>query len=327
MSERKAYLPFDYTAFFLDTVHLKDDEKILYLEMVCFQFEHEKGFESAEKACLLLGKTKHNVRKIQRILDEFFTQMPDNCEAIDEQLNDNCLTIERELSHNWWQKRVRLEIDKRRQKQLEGRIHVQKRWSKTDRSPNTGKVSKGKVSNKKEKIEKEKENAFASQSADDFLFVSDEENSKSKIENLPKKPEPAKQAQNSQGGSVPKRQKAFKNSGFPCPKEVKPQVWRDFQELRRQKRAPLSQTAIEGLRREAKKAGMTLESAIETCVLRGWQGFRADWLKNDQGGSVPNFSGKPPPTGYSNDSLGQGKSDLNASFYTDEELEANAKRT
>lgn len=61
------------------------------------------------------------------------------------------------------------------------------------------------------------------------------------------------------------------------PEDVTEQVWTDFAALRRQRRAPVTATVLEGIRREAKAAGMSLEQALRTCVERGWQSFRADW--------------------------------------------------
>ena len=54
-------------------------------------------------------------------------------------------------------------------------------------------------------------------------------------------------------------------------------VWQDFQKLRKTKKAPVTATAIEGIRREALKAGMGLNDALALCCQRGWTGFKADW--------------------------------------------------
>jgi uncharacterized protein YdaU (DUF1376 family) len=56
---------------------------------------------------------------------------------------------------------------------------------------------------------------------------------------------------------------------------------RDFNAIRKAKRTPLTLTAIEGIEREAGKAGLTLEQALRECCARGWQGFKADWLTRD----------------------------------------------
>lgn len=62
------------------------------------------------------------------------------------------------------------------------------------------------------------------------------------------------------------------------PEGVSEEIWTDWQSLRKAKRAPISETALNGIRREADKAGVTLESALRTCCERGWIGFNADWV-------------------------------------------------
>lgn len=70
-----------------------------------------------------------------------------------------------------------------------------------------------------------------------------------------------------------------KATGVACPDFVDAQVWADFLSIRKAKKAPLTQTALKGIEREAKKAGWSLEKAISECVTRGWQSFKADWVK------------------------------------------------
>jgi len=65
---------------------------------------------------------------------------------------------------------------------------------------------------------------------------------------------------------------------FPIPHGVSDAVWIDFQKLRKAKKAPISETAIEAIEREAIKAGFTLNEALTECVARGWQGFKAEWV-------------------------------------------------
>ena len=55
-------------------------------------------------------------------------------------------------------------------------------------------------------------------------------------------------------------------------------VWTDFQKLRKAKRSPVTETVLAGIAREAEKAGVTLNEALRTCVERGWQAFKADWV-------------------------------------------------
>ena len=54
----------------------------------------------------------------------------------------------------------------------------------------------------------------------------------------------------------------------------------DFLAVRKAKRAPLTDTAFAGIEREAFAAGVSLETAIRTCVENNWIGFKADWYAN-----------------------------------------------
>lgn len=67
------------------------------------------------------------------------------------------------------------------------------------------------------------------------------------------------------------------------PDDVSEPVWQDFQRLRREKRAPLTDTALAGVRREADKAGVPMEVALAYCCEAGWQGFNAGWYVDRQG--------------------------------------------
>jgi len=64
-------------------------------------------------------------------------------------------------------------------------------------------------------------------------------------------------------------------------------VWADFLAIRKAKRAPLTQTALDGIEREAAKAGMGLADALALCCARGWQGFKADWVAGQPAGLAP----------------------------------------
>ena len=59
---------------------------------------------------------------------------------------------------------------------------------------------------------------------------------------------------------------------------VSDSVWQEFKTLRKAKRAPITQRAIDAISIEAQKIGWSLEKALEECVVRGWQAFKADWV-------------------------------------------------
>jgi hypothetical protein len=66
----------------------------------------------------------------------------------------------------------------------------------------------------------------------------------------------------------------------------------DWQQLRRAKRAPVTETVIDGARKEAGKAGMLLEEFLKVWCRRGSQGLEAAWLKPEERGSPA--SGETP---------------------------------
>ena len=67
-----------------------------------------------------------------------------------------------------------------------------------------------------------------------------------------------------------------------CPPDVEPNVFDDWKQLRKSKRATVSETVIEQARKEATKASMSLNSFLKEWCLRGSQGLKAEWLTNNQ---------------------------------------------
>ena len=60
------------------------------------------------------------------------------------------------------------------------------------------------------------------------------------------------------------------------------EVWDGFLTVRKAKKAPVTQAAMAGIEREARKAGWSLNAALTECCARGWAGFKADWVNKDQ---------------------------------------------
>ena len=91
------------------------------------------------------------------------------------------------------------------------------------------------------------------------------------------------------------KERSARAASLPCPDNVDPQLWADWLAVRKAKRAPLTATALAGVRREAEKAGLSLEQAIQICVEWGWQGIRAEWMENRSrqasGQAVPSRAG------------------------------------
>ena len=73
-----------------------------------------------------------------------------------------------------------------------------------------------------------------------------------------------------------------KRTSVARPDGVSEQVWEDFSALRAKRRAPITETALKGIQREADKAGITLNEALSICCERGWQGFKAEWYRREK---------------------------------------------
>jgi hypothetical protein len=80
-----------------------------------------------------------------------------------------------------------------------------------------------------------------------------------------------------------KKEERIYIKGVKKPEDVSEQVWKDFLELRKEKKAPVTETVISRSRQEAAKIKWTLEQALIECCLRGWQGFKAEYLTQKTG--------------------------------------------
>jgi hypothetical protein len=72
-----------------------------------------------------------------------------------------------------------------------------------------------------------------------------------------------------------KRQRA---TSVAPPDGVSQSVWQEFVNHRKSKKAQVTQLVIDGIQKEADKAGFSLEDALKEVVVRNWQGFKAEWV-------------------------------------------------
>ena len=66
------------------------------------------------------------------------------------------------------------------------------------------------------------------------------------------------------------------------PDDVAEQVWSDWLQLRKTKKAPVTETVLSDARTEAGKAGLSLERFLTIWCGRGSQGMSADWIKPNE---------------------------------------------
>lgn len=78
--------------------------------------------------------------------------------------------------------------------------------------------------------------------------------------------------------SAPSARKMLEEEGLPK------ELILDFLRVRQKIKAEFTPTALKGFKREADKAGISLEDAIRIATESSWRGFKAEWLKPEQRG-------------------------------------------
>ena len=73
-----------------------------------------------------------------------------------------------------------------------------------------------------------------------------------------------------------------KATSVACPHDVSPQVWQDWLQLRKTKKASVTETVVKGARAESAKLNWTLEQFLIEWCTRGSQGLKAEWVTEKQ---------------------------------------------
>ncbi len=153
----------------------------------------------------------------------------------------------------WRQKRADEEVDRFKDKQRKAKASANARWAHTERNADASDKSST----------KDDANALRTHCEG----------------NAHQTPDTRHQTQSSQP-QVARKERA---SAPTRPSDVSEQVWINWHQLRREKKAPITQTVLDGAMREATKAGMSLEAFLREWCERGSQGLKADWLVGRNG--------------------------------------------
>ena len=85
---------------------------------------------------------------------------------------------------------------------------------------------------------------------------------------------------------------ARKNQSIECPTGV---VWKTYSDFLKVRKAVFTETALNLMKDEAIKAGVSIEMAFQIATERGWKTFRADWNTNpyakEKTAQKPDFGG------------------------------------
>jgi len=82
--------------------------------------------------------------------------------------------------------------------------------------------------------------------------------------------------------TINNKQETYNNKTLKRPRNVSKKTWDDFLIHRKNKKAPLTETALKGIKNEVKKTTISLEDALVMCQARGWQSFKSDWITKEQ---------------------------------------------
>lgn len=104
-------------------------------------------------------------------------------------------------------------------------------------------------------------------------------NSKGEQENSSLSPLPSGDLVLSPDSEQPKAKPKRTKTTTERPDDVDPQVWDEFLILRTQKKKTFTDLALQGMRREATAAGLSLEAAMTMCVENGWTGFKEKYVR------------------------------------------------
>ncbi|MBI0097253.1 MULTISPECIES: hypothetical protein [unclassified Snodgrassella] len=120
-----------------------------------------------------------------------------------------------------------------------------------------------------------------------------EKNNNNKNINKPEKPETAKKAK-----KAINQQNWNEGMKLLLAEGIDEQVAKDYLVVRETKKAALTKTAMDGNKREANKAGITLEAAIRVCIENNWRAFIAEWYanRNKNKSSDPSVKNNPKPS-------------------------------
>lgn len=115
--------------------------------------------------------------------------------------------------------------------------------------------------------------------------------------------------------SEPSGESALKRAAPAKPDDVSQQAFDGWMEVRRSRRAGKPTELVwAATRREAEKAGISVDDAVTTCVEASWVGFRADWYENRMAKSPRPSKAPGKHTGFSTMNYSEGISDDGAFF-------------
>lgn len=230
------------------TSHLSWDEDMAYTRLLRAYYHAERAIPQGQQYRLAKAFTPAQRKAVDVVLDEFF------------ELRDGA----------YHQKRADEEIARYRSRSEKAKASINARWNRIkgeQRTNNEGNTNVSENGYERTTDDIHRAPVPRHQTPDTNLQEREEV-----VGNPPNPPaaEPAPKAARKRATTLDK------------PPDVAQQVWDDWLALRARKRAPVTQTVLDGARSEAQKAGMPLADFLAVWCMRGSQGLQADWLQVDE---------------------------------------------
>ncbi|TCS94093.1 uncharacterized protein YdaU (DUF1376 family) [Tepidimonas ignava] len=254
------------------TAHLTWLEEAAYWRLLRRYYADERALPADIQAVqrMVGARTRWEKQAVETVLREFFTLEDDG----------------------WHHKRCDAEIERYRAKQEKARASVSKRWgARADGKPASGNSESTcdlTHSQNASRLESESRKSLISQDQGDtnvsqtqYQPITNNQEPRTNIVGTPTSL--LTEGGGGVGEGAHRAQRATRSqrgtqAAVEPPTDVEPQVWSDWLAVRKAKRAgPVTQTVMAALRREADKAGITLQEAVAACCEAGWQGFKAEW--------------------------------------------------
>jgi uncharacterized protein YdaU (DUF1376 family) len=247
------YYPFHLGDYAAHTAHLEPLEDLAYRRMLDLYYLREQALPEDTSEIARLIRMRANVAEVEAVLREFFTNNDGDgwihlrCEAEISKMQDRQATSEAKAAH---------ETERmRRHRERRGELFALLRERGCVPAWDTPIKELQRLANMPA-TDLQREQAVSGQQPATAI------------------PTPI---------PTPKEEKARTRAApVARPPDVDEQVWADWLHLRKSKRAPVTQTTLNGAVTEAEKAGMTLEAFLRVWCRRGSQGLEAAWLKPEE---------------------------------------------
>ena len=244
------YVQFHIGDWELGTRLLSPIEKGIYIDLLMLYYSTERPIVRSYFERITKAYTDDERRAFDFVISEFFEEKEDG----------------------FHQRRCDEEIAAFHAKSEKARKSVLSRWNKARQAEEPNESAKKTANERNTNVSTDEIRTYNERSTDEILT-----NNQEPITNKYKETEKENATAPSARTAFPSRVPAIQK-----PDGVEPEDWQAYLKLRKQKRLPLTQRALDSMLAEAEKADLSPQQMIVCCLERSWASFRADWYEKEQ---------------------------------------------